>query len=64
MQLPDGTGGLKCGHCGERLASVSKVTNEGGFKVRRRMCECCGQVNITMERVVNTYQVRRYFSGQ
>lgn len=63
MQLPGhNTGGLKCGHCGESLSTVAHVKSEGGFRVRRRMCDACKQVNITMERVVNTYQTKKYFS--
>lgn len=55
--------GLKCGACDAILPKVSRTVTTEGFVTRERICEHCGKVNTTSERVINTRDRRRYFTG-
>lgn len=59
FQLP----GLKCGNCGERLPTVRETEQVPGLIVRDRRCPGCGHSNKTVERVIASGPVRRYFRG-
>lgn len=61
FQLPGG--GLKCGGCGRTLLHVNRTIKTAGFVTRERICEHCGKINTTSERIINTRDRRGYFSG-
>ena len=57
--------GLKCGNCGEVLPRCDETIKMPGLTVRDRRCPKCGCNNRTAERVISTYEVKKYFrAGQ
>jgi hypothetical protein len=54
--------GVKCGKCGEVLPRVNRTIKTPGFITRERICDGCGHVNTTSERVIATRKLRAYFS--
>ena len=51
---------MKCPACGEYIkAPVRETRMQGGGIFRRRMCERCGRMITTMERVTSDYEKRR-----
>jgi len=61
FQLPGG--GLKCGHCGATLPRVHRTVTTPGFVTRERICEKCGKLNTTAERIINTRDRRGSFNS-
>ena len=55
--------GLSCDKCGGVLARVSRTVKSPGFLTRERICEECGTLNTTSERVINTRQRRGFFTS-
>lgn len=56
--------GLRCGKCNAALTRVHRTITTPGFVTRERICQQCGQLNTTSERVINTRDRRGYFSSQ
>ena len=51
---------LKCPACGEYIKAPVKDTRMQGDGIfRRRLCERCGRMIVTMERIVRDYEKRR-----
>ena len=55
-------GGVKCGHCGAVLLRVNHTRTSDGLVMRERICETCGKLNTTSERVIDTRNRKRYLS--
>ncbi|GDY10191.1 hypothetical protein LBMAG52_36790 [Planctomycetia bacterium] len=53
-------GGVKCGNCDAVLTRVNRTVTTQGLVMRERVCESCGKLNTTSERVINTRERRRY----
>ena len=44
--------GLRCAKCGMELNRVYRTKTSDGFKLRERICQACGEVNTSAERVI------------
>jgi len=55
--------GLKCGHCDAALPRVHRTVTTEGFITRERICDDCGKINTTSERIINTRERRGYFTS-
>lgn len=45
--------GIQCVRCNAELKSVYRTRKSQGFIIRERICESCGEVNKTCERIVH-----------
>lgn len=45
--------GLQCDACGETLPNVAHTRRTVGMIIRERRCPKCGELNKTIERVIN-----------